>query len=293
MADTPAASPAPGPAPFTVIVPAHDEEATVGRTLRALAADGAGLPRVLVICNACTDRTAEMARAALPQAEIVEIGEGGKWRALNEGLARAGSGSVIVVDADVEISAAALTALARVLANGTAWAASPSVEFDLAGADGWVRAYYRVFARHPYMHEGIGGCGVYGLSADGRAALGTFPPLISDDGYARARLPGERQQRVRMATDGAPVASRVRPPRTLLELVRAEARWRRGDRELVPLVDRVPHRRRFLWEMFRAGKVARADIIAFCAIKLAGRMLALIEPLHPERHWRKDETSRS
>lgn len=47
---------------YSVILPAHDEEATIGR---ALAAMGAGHDmanrQVIIACNACADRTAEIA----------------------------------------------------------------------------------------------------------------------------------------------------------------------------------------------------------------------------------------
>ncbi|MEV5412346.1 glycosyltransferase [Thermopolyspora sp. NPDC052614] len=46
-----------------VVVPAHNEEAVIGRTLhRLLAGTAPGELRVVVVPNACTDRTAEIAR---------------------------------------------------------------------------------------------------------------------------------------------------------------------------------------------------------------------------------------
>ena len=49
--------------PISVVIPAHDEEAVVGRCLAALL-DGArpGELDVVVVCNGCTDATADIAR---------------------------------------------------------------------------------------------------------------------------------------------------------------------------------------------------------------------------------------
>lgn len=278
---------------YTVILPAHDEEATIGRALAAMGAER-DLPhrQVIVACNACTDRTAEVARAAAPGADVFEMTEGGKWRALNAALERARHDIVFIVDADVEVSEAALAVMADVLAGGAVWAVSPAVEFDMAGTDAWVRAYYRVFARHPYMHSGVGGCGVYGLSAEGRRQLGRFPPITSDDGYARVRLDPSRQLRLKQAPDGSPVVSRVRPPRRLGELLKAEARWRNGDRELRGEAGAQPSRKRILPGMLRRGLVHPLDFAAYGLIKIMGRLLARLRPNNIDAAWHKDESSR-
>ena len=278
---------------YTVILPAHDEEATIGR---ALAAMGAGRDlshrQIIVACNACADRTAEVARAAAPAAEVFEMAEGGKWRALNAAMERARHDIVFIVDADVEVSAAALAAMAEVLAGGEIWAVSPAVEFDMAGTDFWVRAYYRVFSRHPYMHNGVGGCGVYGLSAEGRRQIGRFPPVTSDDGYARVMLDRSRQLRLKQAADGTPVVSKVRPPRRLGELLKAEARWRNGDRELRSEAGALPSRKRIVPGMVRRGMVHPLDFAAYGLIKVMGRVLARLRPNNTDAAWHKDETSR-
>src|SRR5687768_16215306 len=98
---------------YTVIVPARDEEDSIARSLRSFGHDFCGPKRqVLVVCNASTDRTAERAAAIDPRIEVVELAEGGKWRAINEGLALRTHSTVLIVDADVVICGAALDALA-------------------------------------------------------------------------------------------------------------------------------------------------------------------------------------
>ena len=49
----------------SVVIPAHNEEAVLGRCLRVLLAGSTpGELDVVVVANACTDRTAEIAREA-------------------------------------------------------------------------------------------------------------------------------------------------------------------------------------------------------------------------------------
>lgn len=290
---------------YSVIVPAHDEAGSIAQTLAAImggttlaqadtprAADRDAPSDVIVVCNACHDDTAAIARATLPGAQVIETDQGGKWRAINIGLDQAREEIVIIVDADIEIGPMELGALARRLQRDNVWAASPAVVFDMSDTDKWVRAYYKVFARHPYLSNGVGGAGVYGLSARGRKQVGTFPRLISDDGYVRARIPSRHQRRVMHEIDGQKIRARVRPPRTLGALLRVEARWRRGDLELGRFAARRAQQRHHVWGLLRAGKVRKRDVLRYVAIKVIGRLLRLTTRGHPEAAWDKDATSR-
>jgi len=277
----------------TVIIPAHDEAAAITQVLHAIGADqSAGHRQVIVACNACTDDTAALTRAAAPSALVIDLAEGGKWRAINAGLSVAIHPIVIVLDADVGITGHSLDGLARVLDEDGVWAASPAVEFDLAACDRWVAGYYRVFARHHYLRSGVGGSGVYGLSARGRAELGPLPRIISDDGFVRTMLPEARQRRVCTDELGNPVVSRVRPPRSVGELLRSEARWRRGDRELAGMAGQPPRRPSFLLALLARGEIGLVDALCYITIKLLGRWRMNREAIGTDRVWHKDLTSR-
>jgi cellulose synthase/poly-beta-1,6-N-acetylglucosamine synthase-like glycosyltransferase len=113
----PAADGASGPAPsFVVLMPAHDEEGTVGatvtRVLRQLPAHG----RLLVVADNCSDGTA--AEARLAGAEVIERTDAarrGKGHALAHGVAHLRSrppAVVIVLDADCTPAPGALERLA-------------------------------------------------------------------------------------------------------------------------------------------------------------------------------------
>lgn len=284
-----ATTPAP---PYCVVIPAHDEEATIARTLTHIGQPEPGRMRIIVVCNACSDRTADVVRATMPEAELIELAEAGKWRAINAGFNAAGEGIVLVVDADIEVSRKALDELARELERPGVRAASPGVVFDLSFTDRWVRAYYKIFSRHPYLRVGVGGAGVYGLSIEGRRSIPQFPPLISDDGYVRSRIPMRYQRRVSRGLDGRRVKSRVRPPRSLMQLLRVEARWRQGDVELSKLAHVRKHESHPLWAMLGEGKVTHGDAARYLMVKLIGRIMRIITPLDPQRGWKKDISSR-
>ena len=109
----------PRTAAFDVVVPAHDEAATVGRLIGSLQEQDAPelLGRILVVADHCHDGTAAVARAA--GAEVLERHDGapGKPPALRAGvdLLRhdgARSDAVILLDADCECDAGFLRGLA-------------------------------------------------------------------------------------------------------------------------------------------------------------------------------------
>lgn len=122
----PVAPPSVAPATrFDVVVPAHDEEAGIERTVRSLLA--LDYPRdrfrVVVIADNCTDRTAALARAA--GAIVVErrdLARRGKGHALAHAFAfsreSAVADAVVVVDADTIAASNLLSAFAARLAQG-------------------------------------------------------------------------------------------------------------------------------------------------------------------------------
>ena len=90
--------------PLTVVVPAHNEEALIGRCIQSLAASADAGVDLVVIAHNCTDATAAVAEAAGARVlALSDPGHNGKGCALSLGFAEALAGpsrAVLVIDAD-------------------------------------------------------------------------------------------------------------------------------------------------------------------------------------------------
>lgn len=189
----------------SVILPACNESALIGACLKALlASDWPGdtpAPEVIVVANGCVDDTAARARGAIDgfaargwRLRVIERAEGGKLAALNAGDAEALSGIRIYLDADVTVSKALLAQLYAALSRPGARYASGRLRIT---AHGWAaRAYARTWRQVPFMSDGVPGCGVFAVNAEGRARWPEFPDVISDDTFVRLSFTPEERASV-------------------------------------------------------------------------------------------------
>ena len=105
-----------------VLIPARNEELVIGAALESIVPQKRASDIVLVVADRCSDRTAELSRAA--GAEVLERTEGdppGRAAAVRDGLAAAGTAewdAVVFVDADCTIEAGFLDSCRRVVAAG-------------------------------------------------------------------------------------------------------------------------------------------------------------------------------
>ena len=285
-------------APFSVIIPAHNEEAVIGRCLEAMLTDAPAdrVPQIVVAANGCTDRTVAIARSVAPQATVLDLPQGSKPLALNAGNAAATVFPRFFVDADVVVGYRALLATADLLRSGSALAAAPAIRIDLQGVSRAVRAYYNVWQTQPYVRDNMIGSGIYGLSEEGMRRVGSFPPIIADDGYVRTRFASGERRSVAVDAGGDPATFTVTPPRTAWSLIRIESRRRAGDRQLrdgyPPVAAHTGTGGGTLAGAARDG-VSRIDLALYLGIKTAGRGLALWNRLRGQGNvWHRDTTSR-
>ena len=212
---------------LSVVIAAYNEDEVIGRCLDALLSTARPTElEIVVVCNGCTDRTAEVARAYGDGVRVIETPIASKTAALNLGDDAASGFPRLYVDADVTLPLASVRRIAGRLAEPDALAAAPTMQVDLRGSSLAVRAYYRVWTRLPYVREGMIGVGVYALSEDGRRRFEAFPDVIADDGYVRALFDASE----RVCVDDAPV--RVYAPKRFSDLVRIKTRSRLGRYEL-------------------------------------------------------------
>lgn len=262
-----------GPA-FSVIIPAHNEAAVIGRCLETLLRDAPedAMPEIIVAANGCKDETVAIAKRLAPSATVLDLPAGSKVIAMNAANALAAVSPRFFLDADVQCSYAALVATAEVLRQPGIMAASPALEMDLSRSDFWVRAYYRVWLTQPYVTDRLVGSGVFGLSAEGLERIGEIPEIIGDDIWVHTRFSYDERRNASEDADGKPVSFTVSPPRKLWDQIRVEARRRIGN-EQVRTLHPSPHYAR----LNRAGNFRTAltngasvfDIAIYLAIKVA------------------------
>ncbi|MDG4764264.1 glycosyltransferase [Solwaraspora sp. WMMD406] len=209
---------------ITVIMPAYNEEVGIGAVLRAMTESPGFGPdiEIVVAANGCTDGTAAVARSR--GVRVLEIPTPSKIAALNAADRVAGGDVRVYLDADIEVSADLLRALAAAIAQPGAEAATPRPVID-ASASSWpVRSYYAINARLPVFRGRLFGRGVIALSAAARSRFTDFPDIIADDMFLDAVVRADEKRDVDL-----PV--RVLAPRRTGELIRRVARSRAGNAE--------------------------------------------------------------
>jgi len=281
-----------------VIIPAHNEESVIGRTLQALAPVAAtGRVEVIVACNGCTDTTARIARG-FAGVRVLEVTEASKVAALNAADAAATLWPRVYLDADIEIPPVALRMVLDRLASGGPLAARPAFAYDDGGAEPLVRAFYRARRRLPSTGQALWGAGVYGLAEAGHRRFGAFPEVTGDDLFVDLAFSAAEK-----AVVGTPPVT-VRTPRTARALLGVLRRYYRGQAELVG-AGPVPASlgaggfgtRRTLRELL--GSV-RGPFSALDAAAYAGFVVAARVPHRGARRgaagrgrWERDESSRT
>jgi glycosyltransferase involved in cell wall biosynthesis len=203
---------------FSIVIPAFNEGAVIGRCLSSLL--GAAEPgelEIIVVCNGCSDNTAEVARSFGPLVVVTETPVASKWRALNIGDALATGFPRMYVDADVTFSHTDALLVVDALKGG-ALAAAPGLRMETSGASWVVRSHLRIWEQLPVIRHGLMGRGVYGMSEAGRSRFGEFPDMVADDYYVHHLFNPDERVVVERAT------SIVQSPRRAGDLIRRKTR---------------------------------------------------------------------
>jgi glycosyltransferase involved in cell wall biosynthesis len=273
-----------------VIIPAHDEVALIGGTLRALLADlPAGRRDVVVVANGCADDTAAVART-FEGVRVIELPEASKALALTVGSRVLDGLPRVQLDADCAIAGRDVLLLVEALAEPGVLAAGPARRLDTAGASWWVRGYYRVWERLPGVREGLYGRGVIALSAEGQERVDALPRVQSDDlAISEVFGPGERR-----VVPQAVVTIRV--PRNARDLVRRRVRVATGNHQADRLGIRRPTSRTSVPTL---AALARSDprLLPALGVFLTTTVLSRLLSRGAVRRgdyttWLRDESSR-
>lgn len=273
----------------TILIPAHNEEAVIARTLWYLSR---GLPlaayRVIVIANGCSDATAARARAILPQADVIETETAGKCHALNLGFAAADKRlPIICLDADLDVTSDSLAKLLQPIQDGVAYAACGKMDVDTSEATATVRAFYKGWRANPYFSRGKFG-GLFALSPQGAARVFPLPEITADDEYIRRSF---------VATECAFVfgcSFVARSPRTLADLVKVRRRSLRGARQVADMGLTSPERGS-AFAMVRRAIAAPSEALSISCFMLISswvRLTLRFENKSSTPRWERDMSSR-
>jgi glycosyltransferase involved in cell wall biosynthesis len=278
---------------ISIVVPAHNESLVIARTLgewvNSLGFDEDEID-VVVVCNGCTDDTANIARRFGPAIRVMESDVASKTYALNLGDQACRSFPRIYIDADIVISLDALRALASRLDLGDVLAVAPTPDIDLTGCSWLVRLYYCIRSRLPSSSEGIGGSGVYALSDAGRRRFGQFPDVIADDTYVRVQFKPEERATL------AHVKSRVFPPRTIRQVITVRTRGYIGTFELAKRFpelfgNRGETNNQTLTKLFKEPRLW-PGLLVYCFVTVFARWRAIVRSRAGASVWQRDDTSR-
>jgi glycosyltransferase involved in cell wall biosynthesis len=274
----------------TVIIAAHNEASVIARCLDSLAAAvEAGAVRVVVVCNGCTDATAQSARSRRGVV-VSELPVASKAAALRAGDRLAAPGPRIYLDADVVLTSAAAIAVIEALGTGRALAGRPPVRFDTSGGSRLVRAWYTVRVLLPSIRRALWGAGTYALSTAGRARFDEFPDIVSDDLFIDSLFTGSET----VIVDTDPVI--VHAPRTASDLLRILVRTYRTQDDVLPRSGAGPvspgqrGQLRDLASLIRRRPWLIVPSVVYVALILLARARARVGPAVVA--WERDNSSR-
>ena len=280
------------PGPISVVIPAHNEEAVLGQTLRTLLEDAApGEFEVVVVPNGCTDATAEVARS-YRGVTVLELPASSKASALNAGEELATGFPRIYLDADIQLSTACARALVAAVTptpdgRPGLLAAAPRRVVVTAGRPLLVRAFYTINRRLPVYRDTLFGRGAIAVSRSGRDRFDRFPDAFADDLFLNSLFAvGERAE---VASAAAVSAT---PLRTR-DLLHRLARVRAANRALRTTNDGVPSTRGASW-LFDVA-LPRPWLLPAAACYLALTLLAEFAARRAgaQASWGRDDSSRT
>lgn len=213
---------------FSVIIPAHNEANVIERCLTFLT-DGLSenCAEIIVVCNGCTDDTAERA-AAFTGIKVVSTSIASKVAALNLGDEAAQYFPVVYMDADITVSIKDLMGtVGKMNANTDIMVAAPRLTVDLSRSDMYVKSFYNIWMRLPYFATGqMVGSGIFILSEVGRKRFSAFPSVISDDGYVRSLYQEHERRTI------SEYCFTIFAPKTMADLIKIKTRVRFGNMEI-------------------------------------------------------------
>ena len=272
----------------SVVIPAHNEETTIARNLTSLL-DGNLRLDVIVVCNGCTDRTAEIARGFAPKVRVLELAEGNKNAAVRLGNAATEVFPRVHLDADVELSGGDVERLIGAL-SARVLATAPRRIVSRDGCGFLVRSYYDVWEQLPQVRSGLFGRGAFALSQTAQQRVSALPSVMSDD----LAMSDAFDESERTVVESATVT--VWPARTMRALIARRVRVVTGNAQAAEAGVRQSGSATSLTTL---GRLAREQpaLIPRLAVFLGVTVVARFKARKAIRSgdfttWQRDESSR-
>lgn len=116
---------------MTVVIPAHNEEKYVARCIRSVktaAAHYGGTVEIIVVCNRCTDRTADIAQKY--GAKVIHNEDRCIAKVRNAGISAASGDVIVTIDCDNRMTKGTLKEIANLLQTGRYIGGGAPIRFE-------------------------------------------------------------------------------------------------------------------------------------------------------------------
>jgi cellulose synthase/poly-beta-1,6-N-acetylglucosamine synthase-like glycosyltransferase len=229
----------------SVLIPAFNEEAVIGGTIRSVAASDHPAVEIIVIDDGSSDATLQIARDAGVTAIRQPI-NGGKAAALNAGIAAARGGHIVTVDADTLVAPDTLRLLCAPLLDPAVDAVASNVKVGnrLSWLNIWQSVEYIVGLNVARRAQAAISC----ITTIPGAACSFRPEaLAAVGGFSSDTVVEDTDLTLSLLADGRSILFQplalafTESPDTLGGLFRQRRRWMRGYIQCL-----VKHRRSFL-----------------------------------------------
>lgn len=215
---------------LVVVLPAHNEETNIVKAVMPYQSYvREGIIRVIVVCNACTDRTYDLVKQ-LGFVEAINIQIGGKVNAVNKAVESMNDGHLMVQDADTVISVTGVKKILGYIETKDFSLAAPIPCYS-ESRSWFVRQYYKYLFVTKAFRSGMVGAGVYLIHKRHLPEIYPMPKVIADDGYVKFSLVNYQFLRL----DGVSVD--LTPPQNLISLIKIRTRSRLGNLQLSNILD--------------------------------------------------------
>jgi len=225
---------------FSIVIPAHNEEKLLTKSLKYLLADNdLKNCELIVVCNGCSDGTVDSVTqfdtdfsSELSEKQIslliIDEAKASKTNAINIGTNKSQFDTCILLDADILVRGNDLNQLIKVLSEQDLHAASPKLCFNYQNSSFWVRQYFEL-VKYSNYNQNHRLSNVIALSKKGLTKLGQLPEVIADDEYIRRQFKSSEYAII------PSLSFDFICPKTIKNLIQVMKRVERGNLQLAQL----------------------------------------------------------